>query len=116
LQPLKGDKQRSGIEAENALAHLFEPNSDPISMHGLERQRFQNKHVQCALDEITRLVRHRRIPPEDQEEEYISPKRRGQPNLRTNVWHQKPTLLHSGVYEVAFSRFCFQKIPASCKC
>ena len=54
------------------LAHLFEPDCDPISMHGFERQRFQNEHVQSALNEITRLVRHRRIPPENQEEEYTS--------------------------------------------
>src|SRR3981081_2097813 len=62
LQPLKGDKQRTRIEAENALAHLFEPDGDPISVHGFERQRFQNKHVQSALDEIPRLVRHRCLP------------------------------------------------------
>ena len=42
-------------------------------MHGFERQRFQDEHVQSSLDEITRLVRHRRIPLEVQEEEYISP-------------------------------------------
>ena len=73
LQPLKGHKQRTCIETENALAHLFEPHGDPISVHGFERQRFQNEHVQGALNEITRLVRHRRIPPEDQEEAYNSP-------------------------------------------
>src|SRR5258705_2265294 len=72
LQPLKGDEQRTCIEAENAFAHLFEPDCDPISVHGFERQRFQNEHVQSALNEITRLVRHWRIPPEDQEEDYTS--------------------------------------------
>ncbi len=54
-----GDKQRTCIEAENALAHLSKPDGDPISVHGFERQSFQNKHVQSALDEITRLVRHK---------------------------------------------------------
>src|SRR4029077_18308725 len=73
LQSLKGDKQRTCVEAENALAHLFEPDGDPVAMHGFERQRFQNEHVQSALNEITRLVRHTRIPPEDQEEGYTSP-------------------------------------------
>jgi hypothetical protein len=58
LQPLKGDKQRTCIEAENALACLFEPDGDSISVHGFERQGFQNEHVQSALDEVTRLVRH----------------------------------------------------------
>jgi hypothetical protein len=28
-------------------------------VHRFKRQRFQNEHVQCALDEITRLVRHK---------------------------------------------------------
>jgi hypothetical protein len=42
-------------------------------VHGFERQRFQNEHVQSALNEITRLVRHTRIPLEDQEEGYTSP-------------------------------------------
>src|SRR5437660_1104970 len=73
LQPLKSDKQRTCIESENALAHLFEPHGDPISVHGFERQRFQNEHVQRALDEITGLVPHRRLPPENQVEEYTSP-------------------------------------------
>jgi hypothetical protein len=41
-----------------------------ISVHGFERQRFQNEHVQSALNEI---APHRCIPPEDQEEEYTSP-------------------------------------------
>jgi hypothetical protein len=70
LQPLNGDKKRACIEAENALAHLFEPDSDPVSVHGFESQHFENEHVQSALDQITRLVRHKRIPPEGQEEEY----------------------------------------------
>src|SRR5437667_6163725 len=73
LQPLKGHKQRTCIESENAFAHLFEPHSDPISVHGFERQRFQNEHVQSALDEITGLVPHRRLPPENQVEGYTSP-------------------------------------------
>src|SRR6266404_5442548 len=59
LQPLKGNKERTCIQAENAFAHLFEPDGDPISVHGFERQRFQNEHVQSALNEIARLVRHR---------------------------------------------------------
>jgi len=73
LQPLKGDKQRTCIEAENALAHLFEPDGDPIPVRGFERQRFQNEHVQSALDEITRLFRHKPVPLEPQEEEYAPP-------------------------------------------
>jgi hypothetical protein len=73
LQPLKGDEQRTCIETENALAHLFEPDGNSISVHSFERQRFQNEHVQSTLNEITRLVRHKLIPPEDQEEEYTSP-------------------------------------------
>jgi hypothetical protein len=63
LQPLKGDKQRTGIEAENAFAHLFEPDGDPVSVHGLKPECLENEHVQSALNEITRLVCHRRVPP-----------------------------------------------------
>src|SRR5712664_567803 len=73
LQPLKGHKQRTRIEAENALAHLFEPDGDPRSVHGCERRRDENEHVGSAWSASTRLVRHRRIPPEDQEEEYAAP-------------------------------------------
>src|ERR1700686_4571993 len=46
LQPLKGDEQRTCSETVNALAHLFEPDGDSISVHRFERQRFQNEHVQ----------------------------------------------------------------------
>jgi hypothetical protein len=59
LQALKSHKQRTCIETENALAHLFEPDGDPISMHRFERERFQNKHVQGPLDEITGLSGHK---------------------------------------------------------
>jgi hypothetical protein len=55
-------------------------------MHGFERQRFQNEHVQSALDEITRLVRHRRIATEDQEEEYASPTDSQVEGRRANEW------------------------------
>ena len=72
LQPLEGDEQRTCVEAENALAHLFGPDGDPIFVHGFERQRLQSEHVE-RLGEITRLVRTGRIPPENQEEEYTSP-------------------------------------------
>jgi len=34
---------------------------------------FKMSMSRVPSDEITRLVRHRRIPPEVQEEEYISP-------------------------------------------
>jgi hypothetical protein len=73
LQPLKGDKQQTCIEAENALAHRFEPDRDSLSVHRFERQRLQNEHVQSALDEITQPVCHRLVPPDDQEEGYTSP-------------------------------------------
>jgi hypothetical protein len=97
LQPWEGGKPRTCVEPENTLAHLLGPEGVPISVHGSERQRFQNKHVQSALDEITRLVRHRLIPPEDQEEEeYTSPtdcQEERTAELITNVWHQKKFVL-----------------------
>jgi hypothetical protein len=72
LQPLKGHEQGTRIDAENSLAHLFEPDGNAVPVHGFERQRFENEHVQSALDDIARLVRHKRLPP-DQEEEYAPP-------------------------------------------
>ncbi|MGA8104391.1 MAG: hypothetical protein WB869_19685, partial [Candidatus Acidiferrales bacterium] len=73
MQPLKGDKQRTCIEAENALAHLFEPDGDPLSVLGFERQRFQNEHVQSALERDHLACPPWTLPSEDQEEEYTSP-------------------------------------------
>jgi hypothetical protein len=54
-QALEGNKQRTCVEAEKAFAHLFELDGDSISVLGFERKRFQNEHIQSALDEITRL-------------------------------------------------------------
>src|ERR1035438_422729 len=45
LQPLEGNKQRTSIHAEDAPAYLFDADGNPISVHGFERQRFQNEHV-----------------------------------------------------------------------
>src|SRR5437667_4938186 len=94
LQPLKGHKQRTCIETENALAHLFEPHGDPVSVHGFERQRFQNEHVQGALDEITGLVPHGRLPPENQVEGYTSP---------TDCQEEKPARSFRSLRAHAFS-------------
>src|SRR6266550_3064825 len=47
------------FRAENALAHLFDSHGNPISMYRLQRQRFQDEHIERALDEITRLVWHK---------------------------------------------------------
>jgi hypothetical protein len=68
LQSLKGNKQRTRVNAENAVAHLFDPDGDAISMGGFKRHGFQDKHVQGALDEISRLAGHDGAPLEDQEE------------------------------------------------
>jgi hypothetical protein len=58
LQPLKSNEQRTRIDPENALAHLFDAERNPVSMHGFQSHRPEDEHVQRALDEITRLVRH----------------------------------------------------------
>ena len=77
MQALKRNEQRAGVDAENALAHLLDANGDAIAVHGLEREGFENQHVESALDEIGgivgRLIRHRGLPPYGQEEEYTSP-------------------------------------------
>jgi len=63
LQALKGDEQGACIKAKNTLTHLFEADSDPVTVHGLEGQGFQDEHVESALNEVTRFFRHRRHSP-----------------------------------------------------
>src|SRR5207248_8421904 len=75
-------RSRACVDAEDAVAHLFEADSNAVAMHGLERQRFQNEHVQSALDEITWLVCHGSVPPEGQEEAYASP-----PDCQEESWN-----------------------------
>ena len=58
----------SCIEAENALAHLVEPNGNPYRCMG-RRQGFQNEHVQSALDKIMDLSCQRFLPLEDQKKD-----------------------------------------------
>jgi hypothetical protein len=45
VQALKADKQRTCVDFEDSFAHLLDSDSDPISMHGFERQSFQDEHV-----------------------------------------------------------------------
>jgi hypothetical protein len=66
--PLKGDKQRTSIEAEKRPRSSARAGRRSHIRAWVRVQRFQNEHVQSA-----RLVRHGRVPPEDQEEEYASP-------------------------------------------
>jgi hypothetical protein len=66
LQPLKSNEQRTRIDPENALAHLFDAERNPVSVHGFQSYRPEDEHVQRALDEITRLVCHKPTPPDDQ--------------------------------------------------
>src|SRR5258708_37672091 len=59
LQPAECRKQRSRIHLEDALADLLDAHGYPIAVHGFQFQRFQDQHVQRALDETARLVRHK---------------------------------------------------------
>jgi hypothetical protein len=52
LQTLKSDKQRTGIDFEHPLAHLFDSDGDSISMHGLEGQGFKDEQVESPLDDF----------------------------------------------------------------
>src|SRR5207245_8928380 len=56
LQPLKGDKQRTCIEAENAFAHLFEPDGNPISVHGFKRQDRKSTRLNSSHGSISYAV------------------------------------------------------------
>ena len=60
LQSAKRGKERPGIDAKDALADLFKAKADPIAVHGLEGQGLEDEHVQCALDEVSRLTQIRR--------------------------------------------------------
>src|SRR5215212_1053383 len=58
LEALESEQQRPGVHAKNALAHLFNPLRDPKPVHRLEAQRFQDEHVERALDDVRRWLRH----------------------------------------------------------
>src|SRR5580704_7663159 len=60
LQPLQRREQRSWIHLEYAARDLFHAAGDTKAMHGLQAQRFQDQHVQRALDYVRFLVVHTR--------------------------------------------------------
>src|SRR4029077_8903652 len=45
LQALEGDEQGAGVDAEYALADLFDADRNPVSVHWFQCQRFQNEHI-----------------------------------------------------------------------
>src|SRR5450432_1134199 len=73
LQALQRDKQRTCIHAKNTLTDLLDPHRNPESMHRLQRQRFQNQHVQRALHQVARFLRHQSTPLDCQEVQYAPP-------------------------------------------
>src|SRR5205085_11410266 len=52
LQPLKRGKERPGIDFEDAARNLLNPASDTEAMHRFQAERFENEHVQRALDYV----------------------------------------------------------------
>jgi hypothetical protein len=58
VQPLKRHKQRTRVHFEDAFAYLLDPESNPITMDGFERDYLQDEHVECALYEITLFFGH----------------------------------------------------------
>ena len=53
FEPPKRGEEGSGIDLEHSLADLFEPRTDPVSVHRLEPEGLENEHVERALDERT---------------------------------------------------------------
>ncbi len=59
LETAEGGEERPGVDLERAVADLLEAHADAVAVHRLERQRFENQHVQRALHERAGLVRRR---------------------------------------------------------
>ena len=56
MPPLQSNKELAGVDTECSVAHLLEPDRNSISVHRFESQRFQDQHVESALDKVTGFV------------------------------------------------------------
>ena len=45
-------EQRTGIDAEDAVADLFNAKGNAVAMHGFESQGFEDQHFESSLDEV----------------------------------------------------------------
>ena len=62
---------RNPRSRENAAARLLDAHSDPVAVHRLKCEGFQNEHVQRALDQIGAILGHPFAPLEAQEEDIL---------------------------------------------
>src|SRR5258705_6850801 len=53
-------QQRPRIYAKGAVADLLDPQRDTVAMHRRQSQRLQDQHLQCSLNQICRLVGHKK--------------------------------------------------------
>src|SRR2546425_9467871 len=70
LQPAEGRKQGACVHLKNAPADLLDAQGDSVPVHRLEGKRFQDEHVERALHEGSRILRHGSAPLDDLGEEY----------------------------------------------
>jgi hypothetical protein len=57
----EGGEERAGVDAEDAVADLLDPQGDAIAVHGLEGEGFEDQHFECSLNEIAGFVGHGRL-------------------------------------------------------
>jgi hypothetical protein len=68
LQALERHKQRTRIHMEHAVADLFDADGNSISVHGLQRQRFQMSMSSVPCTRSLGLSAMKTLPPEKQRE------------------------------------------------
>ena len=51
-ESLEGGEERSGVHLEDAARDLFDASRDAVSVHRLEAQRFEDEHVERALNDV----------------------------------------------------------------
>src|SRR3979490_2574623 len=67
-------QQRPRIYAKGAVADLLDPQRDTVAMHRRQSQRLQDQHLQCSLNQVCRLVGHKKCSsPLDSQEVTVSP-------------------------------------------
>src|SRR5258708_19040168 len=102
LQPAERRKQRSRVHLEDALADLLDTHRYPVAVHRFQFQCFQDQHVQRALDQATRFVRHETRssrPPRGRWHRYPRLSRGADRSMRTARFHSFRGTICLGVTE-----------------
>src|SRR6266699_184836 len=58
FEPAECRKERPWVHLKHAFADLPDAKSNAVAVHGFQPQRFQDEHVQRALHQSTRFLRH----------------------------------------------------------